>query len=90
MCGEACQGTFAAIFNSDCSNHLSSSWGEETCATDYDKGYSVSCSGDSVTGITHDGERFGNCYKPNNSGFCGTSLGIATQYNNVYFCCKRL
>lgn len=89
-CGEACQGTFAAIFNNNCSDKLSLNGdSEDICKGGYNRDFSVSCSGENTVSSVYNGITvYGDCYRPNNSGFCGFSLGISTQYNNVYWCCK--
>ena len=86
----ACDATLGTIFSADCNTAHGMTYSSNPCAGGYGNGWAVSCNGDSVTGVNRGNERYGNCYKPRGSGYCGLSLGIVSSNDNVSFCCRRL
>jgi hypothetical protein len=78
-----CQAILSTIWTSDCGQSLARGWTENICKNDYDRGYSVTCSGNSITEVRNTkGERFAQCYKPN------MNNGTGAQHNWAHWCCR--
>ena len=84
--GDYCGGALGTIFANNC-GYIDISWNTGYCDGGWNSGYGVSCYGDGAPDVvTTTGGDFGNCYVPGDQ---DCSAG-PYQFNNVYYCCKRL
>ena len=75
--------------HSDCGQHKSSNWGPSFCGGDYSDGWKVSCSSEAPSEIqASNGQRFGNCYIPQNKN-C-VEVVLSAMYDFIHYCCQEI